>query len=416
MNETLSFLYSLRNRGSSFGIDRMSRFVELLGNPQNDFPIIHVAGTNGKGSVCAMLDSIYRTNGYRVGLFSSPHLIELGERVRVDGKNITENEIQEWVRLLKPIAQKMEDEEVDGHPTFFEFMSAIAFLTFQKNRVDLAIIETGLGGRLDSTNVVTPELSIITTISKDHCTILGDTLEEIATEKAGIIKRQVPVLIGNLPSCAQEVIQKIAFQHEAPIHTISNLKEEECPITNLFGSYQRRNAALAFRSTELLEKKLPLRSDLTHKGLNTVNILGRWQVIKGSPTIILDACHNSDGALCLKENLATLPQKPEIWIGVLGEDRAEDIMKVVIEFACSIKLFVVQQPRACSLDYLRSLIPDSFCGEVIDFDLEKAKEELKTSTSNKTILATGSIYLIGDILSLLSNQDFDSKVDWNDRF
>ena len=111
-----------------------------------------------------------------------------------------------------------------------------------------------------------------------------------------------------------------------------------------------------------------------------------------------------------------MPQKPEIWIGVLGEDRAEDIMKVVIEFACSIKLFVVQQPRACSLDYLRSLIPDSFCGEVIDFDLEKAKEELKTSTSNKTILATGSIYLIGDILSLLADHDFDLKVDWNDRF
>ena len=416
MNETLSFLYNLRNRGSSFGIDRMTRFVELLGNPQNDFPIIHVAGTNGKGSVCAMLDSIYRTNGYRVGLFSSPHLIELGERVRVDGKNITENEIQERVRQLKPIAQKMEDDGADGHPTFFEFMTAIAFLTFQKNRVDLAIIETGLGGRLDSTNVVTPKLSIITTISKDHCAILGDTLEEIATEKAGIIKREVPVLIGNLPTCAHEIVQKIAFQQDAPFYTISHLKEEKYPKTNLVGSYQIRNAALAFQSTELLEQTFPIQSNLTGKGLNTVNIPGRWQVIDGSSTIILDACHNADGALCLKENLETLTQKPEIWIGVLGEDRAEDIMKVVIEFACSLKLFEVQQPRACSIDYLRSLIPDSFCGEVIDFDLEKAKEELKNSTSNKTILVTGSIYLIGDILSLLADQDFDSKVDWNDLF
>jgi dihydrofolate synthase/folylpolyglutamate synthase len=394
----------------------MTRFVELLGNPQNDFPIIHVAGTNGKGSVCAMLDSIYRTNGYRVGLFSSPHLIELGERVRVDGKNITENEIQERVRQLKPIAQKMEDDGADGHPTFFEFMTAIAFLTFQKSRVDLAIIETGLGGRLDSTNVVTPKLSIITTISKDHCAILGDTLEEIATEKAGIIKREVPVLIGNLPTCAHEVVQKIAFQQDAPFYTISHLKEEKYPKTNLVGSYQIRNAALAFQSTELLEQTLPIQSNLTSKGLNTVNIPGRWQVIDGSSTIILDACHNADGALCLKENLETLTQKPEIWIGVLGEDRAEDIMKVVIEFACSLKLFEVQQPRACSIDYLRSLIPDSFCGEVIDFDLEKAKEEFKKSTSNKTILVTGSIYLIGDILSLLADQDFDSKVDWNDLF
>lgn len=413
MNEILSYLYSLRNRGSNFGIDRMERFVQLIGNPQNDFPIVHVAGTNGKGSVCAMLDSIYRANGYRVGLFSSPHLIELGERVRVDGQNITETEIQDWVRHLKPIAQQMEDDGVDDHPTFFEFMTAIAFLTFQKNRVDLAIIETGLGGRLDSTNVVTPEVSIITTISKDHCSILGDTLLEIATEKAGIIKRDVPVLIGNLPSCAEEVIQKIATQHNAPFYRISHL-QEELPITNLFGSYQRKNAALALRSTELLEKKFPIESNLTNKGINSVEIPGRWQIIEGSPRIILDACHNSDGAVCLKENLETLDQKPEIWVGVLGEDRAEDIIKVVAEFAVSLKLFEVQQPRACSIHSLRSLIPDSFTGEVLAFDLEKAKKELRKACSNKTILVTGSIYLIGDVLALLADQDLDSKVNWND--
>ena len=131
MNETLSYLYNLRNRGSSFGIDRMSRFIELLEFPQESFPIIHVAGTNGKGSVCAMLDSIYRANGYNVGLFSSPHLVELGERVRVNGRNITDEQIQGWVGKLKLIAQKMEAEKKDNHPTFFEFMTAIAFLFFQ---------------------------------------------------------------------------------------------------------------------------------------------------------------------------------------------------------------------------------------------------------------------------------------------
>lgn len=413
MNEILSYLYSLRNRGSNFGIDRMKRFVRLIGNPQNDFPIVHVAGTNGKGSVCAMLDSIYRANGYKVGLFSSPHLIELGERVRVDGQNITETEIQDWVRLLKPIAQQMEDDGVDDHPTFFEFMTAIAFLTFQKNRVDLAVIETGLGGRLDSTNVVTPEVSIITTISKDHCSILGDTLQEIATEKAGIIKRDVPVLIGNLPSCAEEVIQKIATQQNAPFYSISHF-QEELPSTNLFGSYQRKNAALALRSTELLEKKFPIESKFTKRGLNSVQIPGRWQIFEGSPRIILDACHNSDGAVCLRENLETLHQRPEIWVGVLGEDRAEDIIKVVAEFAGSLKLFEVQQPRACSIHSLRSLIPDSFTGEVLAFDLEKAKKELMKANSNKTILVTGSIYLIGNILALLANQDLVSKTNWND--
>ena len=167
----------------------MAKFVKLLGNPHLGFPVIHVAGTNGKGSVCAMLDSIYRANGYKVGLFSSPHLIELGERIRINGENITEAEINQWVEQIKPIAQKMEEDESENHPTFFEFMTAIAFLNFQKQGVDLAIIETGLGGRLDSTNVVIPELSIITSISKDHCAILGDTLEKITGEKAGIIKK-----------------------------------------------------------------------------------------------------------------------------------------------------------------------------------------------------------------------------------
>ena len=151
----------------------MLRLVELIGNPQNSYPVIHVAGTNGKGSVCSMLDSIYRANKYKTGLFTSPHLVELGERIRVNGEIISNAKIEGWVECLKSAAQIMEEDPEIGHPTFFEFMTAIAFLHFELNKVDLAIMETGLGGRLDSTNVVKPELSIITTISKDHCNILG---------------------------------------------------------------------------------------------------------------------------------------------------------------------------------------------------------------------------------------------------
>ena len=135
VKDILSYLYALRNRGSSFGIERMARLVKLMGNPQSNFPIIHVAGTNGKGSVCAMLDAIYRENGYRVGLFTSPHLIELGERIRVNGQNISEPEIEEWVDYLKPLGKRMEREKKDDHPTFFEFMTAIAFLKFKKNSI-----------------------------------------------------------------------------------------------------------------------------------------------------------------------------------------------------------------------------------------------------------------------------------------
>ena len=196
MKDTLDYLYALRNRGSDFGLDRMIVFASLLGNPQLSFPVIHVAGTNGKGSVCSMLDAVYRANGYSVGLFSSPHLIDLGERIRVNGVNLSMHELATFVEELRPVAEEMESEQRGFHPTFFEFMTAMAFLTFQQAKVDLAIFETGLGGRLDSTNVVNPELSIITTIAKDHCSILGNEIESIAEEKAGIVKKGKPVLTG----------------------------------------------------------------------------------------------------------------------------------------------------------------------------------------------------------------------------
>ena len=162
MKSTLEFLYSLRNQGSKFGIERMALFCKELGNPQHSFPSIHVAGTNGKGSVCTMLDSIYRANDYRVGLFTSPHIIELGERIRVNGKPLSFTKIEEWTEQLHPII--LETCEHGEAPTFFELITVMAFLEFQKQKVDLAIIETGLGGRLDSTNVLNPELSIITTV------------------------------------------------------------------------------------------------------------------------------------------------------------------------------------------------------------------------------------------------------------
>ena len=416
VNDVISYLYGLRNRGSSFGIDRMLKFVHLLGNPHQNYPIIHVAGTNGKGSVCAMLDSIYRTNGYKVGLFSSPHLVELGERIRINGENISEQEIESWVEKLRPVAQRMEKEGGEEHPTFFEFMTAIAFLNFQKNKVDLAIIETGLGGRLDSTNVVTPKLSIITTISKDHCAILGNTLEAIAREKAGIIKNKVPVLIGSLPNSATRVIENIAKGKNADLCQIDRIKDKSFPSTNLTGSYQRQNATLALQASELLKDDIAIKQELCIEALQKVQMIGRWQIIDTSPKIILDACHNAAGATCLKENLETLDEKPEIWVGILGEDRAPEIMDVVQSFAQSIKLFEVKQPRACSFSFLHSLIPKSFEGPVLNSNLKKAKLDLTHTDKNKTILVTGSIYLIGDILSILQKADSEQKTYWNDLF
>ena len=184
------YLYSLKHKGSKYGIDRMRLFAEQLGQPQLKFPCIHVAGTNGKGSTCSMLEAIYRANGYKTGLYSSPHLIRQGERVQVNREILDEADIVAYTERLRPIADALGAADADDHPSFFEFMTAMAFLRFAEAEVDIALIETGLGGRLDATNVVDPELSIITSISLDHVEQLGDTLTAIASEKAGIIKNE----------------------------------------------------------------------------------------------------------------------------------------------------------------------------------------------------------------------------------
>ena len=177
--DILDYLYALKNRGSRYGIERMHLLCEALGHPEQKFPVIHVAGTNGKGSVCAMLEAMYRDNGYKVGFFSSPHLVHLGERVQVDRQMLSELEIVRYIEQLRPIAAELGKSDPNLHPTFFEFIAAMAFLRFAGASVDIACIETGLGGRLDATNVVDPELSIITTISLDHCDILGLSLIHI---------------------------------------------------------------------------------------------------------------------------------------------------------------------------------------------------------------------------------------------
>ena len=217
--ETRDYLFSLKNRGSKYGIDRMRLFAEALGQPQNQFPVIHVAGTNGKGSVCAMLEALYRNNGYKTGFFSSPHLIHLGERAQVNRQILSERGIVEYVKQLRPVAATLGQEDQDLHPTFFEFVAAMAFLRFAAEQVDIACIETGLGGRLDATNVVNPELSIITTVSLDHTEMLGDTIEAIAREKAGIIKHGKPVLIGRLSKPAENVIRAIAADRGCPVYS-----------------------------------------------------------------------------------------------------------------------------------------------------------------------------------------------------
>ncbi len=407
-----AYLYGLKHRGALYGIDRMRKFVEFLGHPERAYPVIHAAGTNGKGSTCAILEAIFRAAGYRTGLFTSPHLIHQGERVQVDRNILTREAIIDYTRRLKPVAESIEREFPDHHPTFFEFMTGMAFLRFAEARVDVGIIETGLGGRLDATNVVDPEVSVITSISLDHTEILGDTLEQIATEKAGIIKPGKPVVMGLLPIEAERVIERIAAERGAPLTKVADVfgtDEARFPETRLPGDYQRLNAATATVVARILSDRFRITETDIQTGLQGVNWAGRWERhMLADRSIILDATHNPEGVLHLEHNLEqfvrTNGYKPVICAGTLGLPRARALIPAVCRYARELHLLVPHQPRACSFEQLKSEIPSTFTGPVHMSQVRElfpAPGICAVGQPGEEIIATGSIYLIGEIMEAI---------------
>jgi len=408
-----NYLFSLRNQGSSYGIDRMGLFVEALQRPDRAYPIIHIAGTNGKGSTAAMLESVYRTAGYKTGLFTSPHLVHLTERIQVNRRLIREADIPALTIELEAIAKEVSKNDPDKHPTFFEFITAMAFLHFQKEVVDLGIIETGLGGRLDASNVVTPEVSVITSIGLDHINILGDTIEKIAAEKAGIIKPGVPVVLGRITPKARKVLETIAAERKAPVFRVEDHFGEAIdnyPTTNLHGTFQRWNAATAQLTVEVLKQRFPVSKEQLSQSLHCIEWAGRWQKIElpCGRTLILDATHNPEGAQFLDENLSRLVQetgsKPWIITGTLGDFRAQFLMPISAKYASGLYLLEPNQPRTTPVDILRQFIPTDFTGLIENSDKATLFPQKNTCTVGQpgdTIVVTGSIYLLGEILECL---------------
>ena len=396
-SDILDYLYALKNRGSKYGIERMCLLLEALGHPERMFPVIHVAGTNGKGSVCAMLEAVYRDNGYKVGLFSSPHLVHLGERAQVDRQILSEAEIVRYTEQLSSIAGELGRRDPDLHPAFFEFITSMAFLRFAELPVDIACIETGLGGRLDATNVVDPELSIITTISLDHCDLLGDTLAAIAGEKAGIIKKGKPVLMGKLPLEADAVVRRVAKERGCKLYAITDRFPDETglPQTNLAGGFQRWNAAIATYAIEILADRFPVRST---QALEQVEWAGRWQTLElDGRKLILDATHNPEGVAVLKQNLSSLSEQPIIIAGTLGEDRAQSLMEVVAQYARELYLVTPKQDRATPTSFLKSCLDR----DAVETDLSALFPKAgccAVGEPGDSIVVTGSIYLVGEVM------------------
>jgi dihydrofolate synthase/folylpolyglutamate synthase len=403
--QVIDYLYSLRNHGSSYGIDRMRSLMHELGDPHRSFPIIHVAGTNGKGSVCAMLEILYRKSGYKTALYTSPHLIELGERIQVNRTCLSEQGILGKAEALRPIADKLAKKQPMLKASFFEFITAMAFQHFAEQGVDIACIETGLGGRLDATNVVQPELSIITTISLDHTDLLGDSIEKIAFEKGGIIKPKKPVLLGNIEPTAEAILRSLANERGSPVYSIHDRFKNKAlrPHTNLSGDYQRWNAATAIYATEILSKKFPLQPS---DGLCNVNWPGRWQITQfQGKTLIFDATHNAEGCQQLVEQLEQLSNKPIVITGALGEERGKALIKSLAPYACELYVVAPNDERATSPEFLISCLPQnlpytpkrSFIPELFP-----SVGHCAVGQKGDTILITGSIQLIGEIQQRLT--------------
>ncbi len=412
---TVDYLRSLKRRGVVFGLDRMRGLVRALGNPQDRVPVIHVAGTNGKGSVAAMLEAIFRAAGWRTGLYTSPHLIRLGERIQVDREPISGLELAMHARELRGVVeQRIAHEGDEARPSYFEFMTALAFLHFARSQCDIAIVEVGMGGRLDATNVVTPEVAAITSISLDHTEFLGSTLEAIAAEKAGIVKDGRPVVIGRLPPEAERVVRATAVARSAHVLSVRDefgVTPTSYPHTNLAGEHQRINAAIA----TIVARQFDVRWRLTPAGIETalqqVNWPARWQRFEiGGRRVIVDASHNAEGATMLERGLTDLVvetrKKPIVVVGVLGAARAKPLLETIGRHASEIRLVVLPQTRACSYDELQRLVPTTFRGLVIRDTLEKifpAPERcLPDVPSDVPLVVTGSIYLAGEALARIN--------------
>jgi dihydrofolate synthase / folylpolyglutamate synthase len=404
------YLFSLKAKGVKFGIDRMRLLVAGIGHPELQTPVIHLAGTNGKGSVAAMLESIFAAAGWRTGLYTSPHLVKLGERVQVAREILTEAEIVAYTDELRPVAEVVSRGSPDDHPSFFEFMTAMAFLQFARKRCGIAIIETGLGGRLDATNVVVPEVAVITSIGLDHCDMLGDTLEQIAAEKAGIIKPGKPVVIGRLPMVAEAVVRRVAAELNAPVMSVRDVFGEELtgyPTTALEGGYQRWNAATAVLVARCFAETWKLTTEVVERGLKSAKWPGRWQRANiGGRPLILDASHNPEGAGVLDEQLRELVaetgRKPVVVTGVLGAARARPLLATISRYAAEIHLVMPQQSRASGFEELEALIPKTFSGRVARATVTGVFPDANTCTvggPGETVVVTGSIYLLGEVMA-----------------
>ena len=400
--KAVQFLYQLQWFGSRFGLENTLKLAALSGNPQERLRFIHVAGTNGKGSTCAMLESIYRAAGMRVGLFTSPHLISFRERIQVNRAPIPETDV---IRLVEELQADFQQFSAEDHPTFFEAVTVMALRYFAEQDCDLVIWETGLGGRLDATNIVTPLASVITNVQLDHQKWLGETLPQIASEKAGIIKPDVPVITSADEPDAFAVLQKTALEKRAPltrVESIHDLRESKLDSAlPLLGEHQLRNAALALAVVKVLQKTIPVSEPEIRHGLASVQWPGRMQIhtTASGQRFVLDGAHNVAGAEALAAALKSYiaDARRTLILGILQDKDWAAICRILVPLAQRVILVPVQNQRTTTPEQLLATCRAANPTAEI-FSQPSLANALSETASDPLVIISGSLYLVGEAL------------------
>ncbi|MBW1847306.1 MAG: bifunctional folylpolyglutamate synthase/dihydrofolate synthase [Deltaproteobacteria bacterium] len=416
-NQCLEKMFGLRRFGIKLGLGTIRSILKSLGNPHHNFHCIHVAGTNGKGSVASTLASILIACGYKTGLYTSPHLVNFNERICANNKPISNKNVVESYEAVNRVHHG------NREPTFFEFTTAMAFYEFGKQNVDFAVIETGMGGRLDATNIIKPSLSIITNISVEHREYLGNTIAEISGEKGGIIKKNIPVVTGVRQKSAIAVLRKIAGDKSAPFYLLRDAfkvrKNQGGAFTyfgmkhkwpnmkaGLQGKYQIDNLALVLAACEVLENKIPnLSLQKIQKGLSLHKWPGRLEVVSTSPYIMLDGAHNLIAARNLSKFLKTdlADKKITLIVGMLDDKPYTAMLKTLLPVCDKVVLTSPKIDRALPAEKLlpvaRKLTPNI---QMIP-DVEKAiRHAIKNASSDSAICIAGSLYVVGEAKEALA--------------
>ena len=424
--ETITYLYNrlplFSHTGSSAlkkGLGNILQLCEALKNPQNKFKSIHIAGTNGKGSTSNMLAAILQKSGYKTGLYTSPHLFDFGERIRVNGQMVNPQFVIDFTEKTRELCHSIE-------PSFFELTVAMAFEYFAQEQVDIAVIETGLGGRLDSTNIITPVLSIITNIGFDHMQILGNSLTEIAMEKAGIIKINIPVVIGTYTAATKKVFEQAAHENDSPISFAQDDfmatylppagEALHCEIVNtrtraamavttdLAGLYQVQNLCTLFAAIEQLRKQQYRIDDkMVVAGLQEVKkitgLRGRWDILSTHPTVIVDVGHNEDGIKNIIHQLQTqYPNAPLHFILGFAKDKNLDALLELFPKTATYYFSNAHIPRALPHNELKALASKKkLSGQSFDHINDAFKHALQNAAAQDVIMICGSFFVIAEL-------------------